>query len=140
MPLAVPVTEAAWLEATDWALEIALATTLLKLLAAEATAEEASETTAEVEAAADEATDAAAEVGLEAADETADEVSGISMGTPAPEHVDSTAEMVVAWSAAEQAFCTHGCTAARSSAPFLQWHAKSVRPEQPSLERGVMKH
>jgi hypothetical protein len=28
---------------------------------------------------------------------------------------------------------------ANSSVPFLQWQAKSVRPEQPSVVRGVMK-
>jgi hypothetical protein len=100
-----PVAVAAWLEATDCALEMALAITLDKLLAADSTAELASEMTAEADAEADEA---AAEVTLAAADETAEELSGISMGTPAAAQVDSTPEMVVAWSASEQAFCTQG--------------------------------
>lgn len=99
--------------------------------------------TEEADAAADEAAAevalAAAEVALAAADETAEELSGISMGTPAAAQVDSTPEMVAAWSSAEQAFWTQGWTVANSSVPFLQWQAKSVKPEQPSVVRGVMK-
>jgi hypothetical protein len=34
--------------------------------------------------------------------------SGISMGTPAPLQVDSTASMVAFWSASEQAFLVQG--------------------------------
>jgi hypothetical protein len=110
------------------ALEIALAMALDRLEAADSTADDASEMTAEAEEATAEATDEAAEV-----------VSGISMGTPAALQVVSTAEIVVAWSAAEHAFCTQGWTWARSSVPFLQWQAKSVKSVQPSLPRGVRK-
>lgn len=113
--------------------------TLAKLLAADSTADEAAETAVEADAAAEEAADAAADVAEAAADEAAEELSGIEMGTPAAAQVDSTPEMVVAWSAAEQAFWTQGWTVARSSVPFLQWQAKSVRPEQPSVVRGVTK-
>jgi hypothetical protein len=134
------VTDAAALEAADAALLRPLAIALLRLDAADSTAEEAPETIADAEAAADEAAEEAAEVADATAEPAAEEASGISMGTPAPAQVDSTASMVVFWSAAEQAPCTQGWTEASSSAPCLQWQAKSVREEQPSLLRGPMKH
>jgi hypothetical protein len=46
--------------------------------------------------------------------------SGISIGTPAALHVDSTASMAFFWSASEHAFCVHGWTLPRSSVPLLQ--------------------
>jgi hypothetical protein len=66
-------------------------------------------------------------------------LSGMLMGTPAAEQVDSTAEMAAAWSAAEQAPSTQGWTDARRAGPFWQWQAKSVKLEQPSLVRGPTK-
>jgi hypothetical protein len=66
--------------------------------------------------------------------------SGISMGTPAPLQVVSTAWIVAFWSASEQAFLVQGWTSPRSSVPFLQWQAKSLISEQPSLPRGPRKH
>ena len=133
------VTDAAALEAADAALLRPLAIALLRLDAADSRAEEASETIADVETAADEVADAAAEVADATAELAAEEASGISMGTPAPAQVVSTASMVVCWSAAEQAPCTQGWTVASSLAPCLQWQAKSVMEEQPSLLRGVIK-
>lgn len=130
-PLAAPVADAA--------LDMALLRALLMLLAADSRADEASETTEEADEAAEEAAEAAAEVAELATDEAAEEVSGISRGTPASWQVFSTAAMVVAWSSAEQAPWTQGWTVARSSVPFLQWQAKSVKVEQPSLVRGPMK-
>jgi hypothetical protein len=109
---------------------------------ADATAEEmaaaALEALLEASAAAEEATDPAAEVALATAEEAAP-APGISMGTPASLHVFWTAAMVAALSEAEHAPSTQGCTEERRLAPFWQWHLKSVRAEQPSLERGVMK-
>ena len=85
--------------------------------AADTTAEEASDRTDEARDAIDEATDAATEDSLATAElatedalataELATEgaallLSGIVMGTPAAEQVDSTAEMAAAWSEAEQ--------------------------------------
>jgi hypothetical protein len=66
--------------------------------------------------------------------------SGISMGTPTPLQVVSTAWIVAFWSASVQAFLVQGWTSPRSSVPFLQWQAKSLRSEQPSLLRGPRKH
>jgi hypothetical protein len=115
--------------------------------AADSTAEEASERIEEAtdaaEEAAEETADAAAEVALATA-ELASEgaallLSGMLMGTPAAEQVDSTAEMAAAWSDAEQAPSTQGWTVARREAPFLQWQAKSVKLEHPSLVRGPTK-
>lgn len=96
----------------------------------------------EASVALDETTDAAAEVALATAEEAAEaapEALGMAMGTPASWHVFSTAEMVEAWSEAEHAFWTQGCTVARRAVPFWQWHLKSVRAEQPSEPRGPMK-
>jgi hypothetical protein len=111
--------------------------------AADSIAEEASDRTDEATDAIDEATDAAAEDALATA-ELASEgaallLSGIVMGTPAAEQVDSTAEMAAAWSEAEQAPWTQGWTWARRVAPCLQWQAKSVKLEHPSLVRGPTK-
>jgi chemotaxis protein histidine kinase CheA len=85
--------EAAWDEATDAALDAALGAAL-------------------------ETTLAAAEVALATAEEAAPEASGIWMGAPASRHVFWTAAMVAAWSAAEHAFRTQGCTEERRLAPF----------------------
>jgi hypothetical protein len=76
---------------------------------------------------------------LEAAE--AAEVAGaeIVIGTPAEAQVPSTAVMTLAWSSAEQAFCTQGVTVGIKS-DFLQWQAKSVRLEQPSALKASMKH
>jgi hypothetical protein len=92
----------------------------------------------EAAAAAEETADAAAEVALAIAEEPAP-APGISMGTPASLHVFWTAAMVEACSTTEHAPWTWDCTVERRLAPFWQWHWKSVRAEQPSLERGVMK-
>lgn len=91
--------------------------------AAEATLEATEATADEAASAADEATTAAldsalataeltaAAVELGAAEGAADEaLSGMLMGAPAASQVDSTAEMVVAWSAAEHAPLTQGWT------------------------------
>lgn len=59
--------------------------------------------------------------------------------TPAWAQVLSTAEMTVAWSLAEQELWTQGVTDEMSESNFLQWHAKSVREEQPSEVKGVTK-
>jgi hypothetical protein len=118
-------------EALEAAAEVAEA-------AADDAAAAALETLLEASAAAEEIRDAAAEVALATAEE-AEPAPGISMGTPASWHVFWTAAMVEAWSAAEHAPWTQGCTVERRLAPFWQWHLKSVRVEQPSLERGVMK-
>jgi len=59
-------------------------------------------------------------------------------GTPASAQVPSTAVMTFAWSAAEHDDCTQGVTLGIRSV-FLQWQAKSVRPEQPSVVRTVTK-
>jgi len=128
----------------------ALETSLAMLLAADSTAELAAEAAelallAAAEVAdstalpAAEVTDDAALAAADVADATAEEALGISMGTPACWQVDSTAEMVVAWSSALQAPWTQGWTDDSSFAPCLQWQAKSVRPEQPSDVRGPMK-
>lgn len=122
----------AMLLAADSTAELAAEAAELALLAA---AEVADSTALEAAPPTDEAALAAAEV----ADATADEALGISMGTPACWQVDSTAEMVVAWSEALQAPWTQGWTDDNSLAPCLQWQAKSVRPEQPSEVRGPMK-
>ena len=103
---------------------------------AEAIAEETAAAALDAAEALDEAAEAAAEVALATAEETAPEALGISMGTPASLQVFWTAAMVEAWSVAEHAPWTQGCTVARRLAPFWQWHLKSVRAEQPSLVRG----
>lgn len=87
--VALPVTLAAWLEAAECALDIALLIIEDTLLAAEEAAEEAAE---------------AAEVTEATADEAAEVVSGISIGTPAASQVSFTAAIVVAWSSALQDF------------------------------------
>lgn len=148
--LAAAVPLAAALPAALVTLAAALDVALARLEAADATADEAAE-------AAELACDAAAEVAdstallaapiaelaadaaAEVADATADEASGISIGAPASWQVDSTAAIVVAWSAALQAPCTQGWTDDKSFAPCLQWQAKSVREEQPSEVKGPMK-
>lgn len=114
--------------------------------AADASDEAAEATAEDTAAAALEAADAAAELATGAAlalgdgaAEGAALVSGMVMGTPTPLHVSSTAWMVVAWSAGEQAPWTQGWTVARREAPFSQWHLKSVRDEQPSEVRGPTK-
>jgi hypothetical protein len=112
--------------------EVALAIPEEALEARDEIADAAAE---EAEAAALEAAEAAAEVALA----TAEDALGISMGTPASWQVFWTAAMVAAWSLAEQAPRTQGCTVERRLEPFWQWHLKSVRDEQPSVERGVMK-
>jgi hypothetical protein len=130
-----PATPDEALEAADEALEAAAEV-------ADATAEEmaaaALETLLEASTALEETTDAAAEVALATAEEAAP-APGISMGTPASLHVFVIAAMVEAWSAAEHAPRTQGCTVEIRAAPFWQWHLKSVRDEQPSLERGATK-
>jgi hypothetical protein len=89
----------------------------------------------------DETAEAAAEVALATAEEAAPlGALGISMGAPASAQVFWTAAMVAAWSEAEHAPWTQGCTVARRLAPFWQWHLKSVREEQPSLVRGPTRH
>jgi len=115
--------------------------------AADSTAEEASDMTEEAmeeaEAAAEDAMEAAADVALATAElamEGAALAPGMLMGTPAALQVSWTAEMALAWSSCSQAPWTQGWTLPRSSAPFLQWHSKSVREEQPSLWRGARKH
>jgi hypothetical protein len=122
-------------EAADEALEAAAEV-------ADATAEEmaaaALEALLEASAALEEATDAAAEVALATAEEAAP-APGISMGTPASLHVFEIAAMVAAWSEAEHAPRTQGWTVEIREAPFWQWHLKSVRDEQPSVDRGVTK-
>jgi hypothetical protein len=124
---------------TDGSAEVAPATPEETLEArdeiADAAAEEADAAALEAEAAALEAAEAAAEVALA----TAEDALGISMGTPASWQVFWTAAIVAAWSLAGQAPRTQGCTVERRLAPFWQWHLKSVRDEQPSVERGVMK-
>jgi hypothetical protein len=117
---------------TDGIAEVGPAIPEETLEARDETAEAAAELT---EAAALEAA-AALEETTEA---TAEEALGISMGTPASLHVFWTAAMVAAWSLAEQAPRTQGCTVERRLAPFWQWHLKSVTDKQPSVERGVMK-
>jgi hypothetical protein len=122
-------------EALDAAAEVADAR-------ADEMAAAALEATLEASAALDETADAAADVALATAEEAAPaalEALGISMGTPASWQVFSTAEMVEAWSEAEHAFWTQGCTVVRRVVPFWQWHLKSVRAEQPSDPRGPMK-
>lgn len=98
--LVVPLPVAVAVAITDEAAEA-------RLEATEATAEEAAPAADEVTAAAldsalatAELTAAAAELAAEGAAELA---SGMLMGEPACSQVDSTAEMVVAWSAALQA-------------------------------------
>jgi hypothetical protein len=66
-------------------------------------------------------------------------LSGMLMGTPAAEQVDSTAEMAASRSSDPQASSTQGWTWARSWVPFWQWQAKSVKLEQPSVVRGPTK-
>jgi len=61
------------------------------------------------------------------------------MGTPAPAQVPSTAVMTAAWSEGEQADWTQGRILGTRSV-FLQWQAKSVRLEQPSVVKAVTKH
>lgn len=117
------------------ALAMAEVTTPAREEAALATAELAASTAEEASACAEEAAEAAALVALA----TTLPALGMTMGTPAPLHVSSTAEMVAAWSSAVQAPWTHGCTLPRRLAPCLQWHAKSVREEQPSVVRGPTK-
>jgi hypothetical protein len=144
--LTLELAAAAPLEAALPAAEVTDARALETLLAADSTAElaaEAAELAAEAAElallAAAEVADSTALAAAEVADATADEALGISMGTPACLQVDSTAEMVVAWSSALQAPWTQGWTDDSSFAPCLQWQAKSVRPEQPSEVRGPMK-
>jgi hypothetical protein len=155
--LTLELAAAAPLEAALPAAEVTDARALETLLAADSTAELAAEAAELAAEAAELALLAAAEVAdstaleaappaedaalaaAEVADATADEALGISMGTPACLQVDSTAEMVVAWSSALQAPWTQGWTDDSSFAPCLQWQAKSVRPEQPSEVRGPMK-
>jgi hypothetical protein len=118
--------------------------------AADSTADEASERTEETSEATEDLTEETSAAAEEAADVTgaaaeltAEEAalsSGMVRGTPAALQVDSTAEMALAWSSAPQAPSTQGLTWERSSAPFLQWHSKSVREAQPSLVRGPTKH
>jgi hypothetical protein len=118
-----------------------------RALVAEPTADEAFEAAAlvalEAAAALEEAADATAEESAALALATAEEADawalGISIGTPASWHVFWTAAMVEACSAAGHAPWTQGCTVLRRLAPFWQWHLKSVRDEQPSEDRGVMK-
>jgi hypothetical protein len=112
--------------------------------AADATAEEASERTEDASEAMEEAMEEAAEAAADVAEATAELAagalaSGMLMGAPAAEQVDSTAAMAAAWSEGPQAPWTQGWTWERSWAPFLQWQAKSVREEQPSLVRGPTK-
>lgn len=109
--------------------------------------EAAEETTLDTAASEDEAAEgvgegeAAAELALEGAGvlEGAAVLEAMVRGTPADWQVDSTAAIAFCWSAAEQAPWTQGWTLERSSSPFLQWQAKSVRDEQPSLVRGPTK-
>jgi len=114
--------------------------------AAEAAAEDAAEAADEAAEAALDFTLATAELAAEAAELAAELAAGAAelalgmlIGTPAAWQVCWTAAMVAAWSAEEQAPCTQGWTLERSSVPFLQWQAKSVRAEHPSLPRGPMK-
>jgi hypothetical protein len=137
-----PATPDETLEAPDEAWETADEALEAAAEVADATAEEiaaaALDALLEASAALEETTDAAAEVALATAEEAAP-APGISMGTPASLHVFEMAAMVVAWSAAEHAPKTQGCTEEIREAPFWQWHLKSVREEQPSVDRGVMK-
>ena len=77
-----------------------------RLEATEATAEEAASAADEVTAAALDSALATAELAAEGAALA----SGMLMGAPACSQVDSTAEMVAAWSSAEQAPWTQGWT------------------------------
>jgi len=100
---------------------VALATPEETLEAAAEVAEASTEETApamlETSWALDETTDWAADETLATAEEAAP-APGISIGAPASWQVFCTAEMVAAWSEAEQAPCTQGCTLASSSDPF----------------------
>jgi hypothetical protein len=93
-----------------------------RALVAPATPEETLEdeialATLDASAALDETTDWAAEETLATAEEAAP-APGISMGAPASWQVFCTAEMVEAWSEAEHAPSTQGCTLESSWAPF----------------------
>jgi hypothetical protein len=91
-----------------------------------------------VDAAADDAeAELAAELDAAALEDAV--ASGTETVTPASAHVCSTASMVACWSEAEHASCTQGVTEAIRESNFWQWHAKSVREEQPSLESGETK-
>jgi hypothetical protein len=129
--------------AADEALDAAEAATDEAAAAADEIAAEAELATLEAAAALEETADATAEERAALALATADEAEacapGMLMGTPASWHVFWTAAMVEACSAAGHAPWTQGCTVARRVAPFWQWHLKSVRDEQPSVERGVIK-
>jgi hypothetical protein len=125
-------------ETLDAAAEVADAAAEVADAAAEETAAAALEALLEAAAAAEEMADAAAEVALATVEEAAP-APGMTMGTPAAWQVLWTAAMAEAWSAAEHAPWTQGCTVERRLAPFWQWHLKSVRAEQPSVVRGPMK-
>ena len=84
---------------------------------AEAIADEITLATLDASAALDETADWAAEETLATAEEAAP-APGISMGAPASWQVFCTAEMVEAWSEAEHAPCTQGCTLESNWAPF----------------------